>query len=42
MKTFVVTLAVLACVGTFESVNAVTNGMKLLSSDGSYIPGNAH
>ena len=40
MKAFVVALAILAYVGTFAGVNGQVRSIEILSSDGSYIPGN--
>ena len=42
MKTFVVTLVILGCVGTFESVNGQFHSIEILSPDGTYIPGNSN
>lgn len=40
MKTFVATLAIMAYAGIlFESVNGLDNPIKILSANGSYIPG---
>lgn len=42
MKTFAVTLAILACIGTMlftELVNGET--ITIISTDGTYVPGNA-
>lgn len=42
MKTFVTTLAIVVCVGTFLSFRSVSgngSGIAMMSSDGSYIPG---
>lgn len=42
MKTFVTTLAIVACVSTllpFESANGENAGIAMISSGGSYLPG---
>ena len=39
MKTLVLAVAILACIGTFESANGAISGIEILSANGSYIPG---